>query len=675
MRKGKARRIEVMDTTLRDGEQAEGISMMPEEKRTIAQRLLETVKVDRIEVASARVSEGERRAVKAIVDYADSKGWTDRIEILGFVDGNQSVDWAKSVGARVINLLTKGSLHHCREQLRKTHAQHIDDIRRTIEYGAKNGITFNVYLEDWSGGMIGSIDYVDEHIEALRGMPVRRIMLPDTLGLLSPPQVREFVGRIVSTFPDRHFDFHGHNDYGLGTANTLEAAIAGAHGVHVTVNGMGERAGNVTLDEVVVALRDHAGVTTRVDERALSEVSRLVEVFSGRRVPANKPIVGENVFTQTAGIHADGDMKGNLYESRLTPARFGQHRTYAMGKLMGKASLDFNLQRLNITLSPEQKQQLVARIVELGDQKKSVTQSDLPFLISEVLQTRDLRVFEVKDYLSREQSRVAPYGDASRALPRQGISRDRFRRRRVRCLHAGAQEHRAAARLRAAEAARLRGENSTRRQDRRPRGNHDQVGGRHEDPWRAQRSAGRGDSGHGTRAEYDRATDAFAPGAKGKGQGALLPLAPHPLPLSKRGLMAQLGTKKSLTLAAAKEIGNAAEAKARELNFTNSIAVIDDGGNVIYQVTMDGTQTGSINVAVQKALAALRFKRSTKLFQDMVTGDKPHMAFLPGAVPVEGGLPLFVDGQIYGAIGVSGMPSDKDGIVAQAGADLAATLR
>jgi D-citramalate synthase len=398
MSKGKTRRIEVMDTTLRDGEQAEGISMMPEEKRTIAQRLLEVVKVDRIEVASARVSEGERRAVKTIVDYAESKGWTNRVEILGFVDANRSVDWAKSVGARVINLLTKGSLHHCREQLKKTHEQHLDDIRKTIEYGAKNGITFNVYLEDWSGGMIGCVDYVDEHIDALLQLPVKRILLPDTLGLLSPVQVREFVGRIIGRFPDSHFDFHGHNDYGLGTANTLEAAIAGAHGVHVTVNGMGERAGNVTLDEVVVALRDHAGIRTSVDERALSEVSKLVEVFSGRRVPPNKPIVGENVFTQTAGIHADGDMKGNLYESRLTPVRFGQHRTYAMGKLMGKASLDFNLERLNITLSPEQKQQLVARIVELGDQKKSVTQSDLPFLISEILQTRDLRVFEVKDY-------------------------------------------------------------------------------------------------------------------------------------------------------------------------------------------------------------------------------------------------------------------------------------
>ena len=139
--------------------------------------------------------------------------------------------------------------------------------------------------------------------------------------------------------------------------------------------------------------------------------------------------------------------------------------------------------------------------------------------------------------------------------------------------------------------------------------------------------------------------------------------------------MAQLGTKKSLTLAAAKEIGDAAEAKARELNFTNCIAVVDDGGNLVYLVTMDGTQVGSIHVAQEKALAALRFKRSTKLFQDMVVGDKPHMAFLPGAVPVEGGIPLFVEGQIYGAIGVSGMPSDKDGIVAQAGADFAATLR
>src|SRR4029079_1862874 len=128
------------------------------------------VKVDRIEVASARVSEGERRAVRAIIDYAESKGMTDRVEILGFVDLNKSIDWAESVGVRVINLLTKGSLHHCREQLKKTHEQHLDDIQNTVEYGGKRGFTFNVYLEDWSGGMLASPDYVFEHIAALKAI-------------------------------------------------------------------------------------------------------------------------------------------------------------------------------------------------------------------------------------------------------------------------------------------------------------------------------------------------------------------------------------------------------------------------------------------------------------------------------------------------------------------------
>src|SRR5260221_4856230 len=292
MTKAKFRRIEIMDTTLRDGEQAEGISMMPEEKRTIARRLLEAVKVDRIEVASARVSEGELRAVKAIVDYTESKGLTDRVEILGFVDLNRSVDWAESVGVRVINLLTKGSLHHCREQLKKTHQQHLDDIRKTVEYGAKRGITFNVYLEDWSGGMIGSPDYVLAHIAALAEMPgedVRRIMLPDTLGLLAPSQVRAMVEQVIKAFPGRHFDFHGHNDYGLGTANTLEAALSGVHGVHVTVNGMGERAGNVTLDEVAGGPRGHGGPGPGGGGRAPGEIRQRAGGVSRPRAPADKP--------------------------------------------------------------------------------------------------------------------------------------------------------------------------------------------------------------------------------------------------------------------------------------------------------------------------------------------------------------------------------------------------
>ena len=393
-----ARVVEVLDTTLRDGEQAEGVSLVPAEKLTIASRLLKDVKVDRIEVASARTSEGEHVAVDEIISWAESEGLTDRIEVLGFVDTKASVNWARSVGVRVINLLTKGSLRHCEEQLRRTPQQHLNDIRRTVDYGTKHGVTFNVYLEDWSSGMRDSPDYVMTHIQTIAGLPVKRIMLCDTLGILSPALARTYVGKITAAFPESHCDYHGHNDYGLATANTLEAALAGARGVHVTVNGMGERAGNTPLDEVIVSLRDHGELRTHVRERALAEVSQLVEVFSGRRIAVNKPIVGENVFTQAAGVHADGDMKGRLYESKLRPSRFGLRRTYAMGKLMGKASLEFNLQRLNISLTSEQKDQLLHRIVELGDQKRHVTTADLPFLISELLQTPELRVFEVRDY-------------------------------------------------------------------------------------------------------------------------------------------------------------------------------------------------------------------------------------------------------------------------------------
>lgn len=390
--------VEIMDTTLRDGEQTEGISIMPEEKLLIARQLIRTVKVDRIEVASARVSAGEHLAVKKIMDWAKTEGVTERVEVLGFVDHATSVDWVRQVGGRVINLLTKGSERHCREQLRKTLDQHLAEIERTLIYGVKHGIKFNIYLEDWSNGMLHSPDYVAKMVTALDTMPVHRIMLCDTLGILNTHHVREFVGTMTSLLPDRHFDYHGHNDYGMATANSLEAVLAGARGIHVTTNGLGERAGNTSLDEVIIAVNDHTDKTTNVSEKSLKDISHLVEVFTGRRIAVNKPITGDVVYTQTAGIHADGDMKGNLYESRLKPARFGRDREYAMGKLMGKASLDFNLDKLKIKLTPEQKKDVMDRIIELGDQKKVVTSEDLPFIIADVLQSPELRVFEVVDY-------------------------------------------------------------------------------------------------------------------------------------------------------------------------------------------------------------------------------------------------------------------------------------
>ena len=380
------RYIEIMDTTLRDGEQTSGVSFSASEKLTIAQILLTEVKVDRIEIASARVSDGEFEAVKKITRWAKSKHMLGKVEVLTFVDGTISIDWMVKAGAKVQNLLTKGSLNHLTHQLKKTPTQHFAEIAKVIALAKKKGIDTNVYLEDWSNGMRNSPDYVFQYLDFIATQPVKRVMLPDTLGILTPDEVTDFIGQIIPKYPGIHFDFHGHNDYDLGTANVLEAVKSGVHGIHLTVNGMGERAGNAALASAVAVLHDFLPkVKTGVVEKSLYQVSRLVETFSGFRIPDNKPIVGENVFTQTAGIHADGDKKNNLYHNDLMPERFARQRKYALGKTSGKSNIENNLAQLGIELSDSDLKKVTQRIIELGDKKEVVTQSDLPYILSDVL--------------------------------------------------------------------------------------------------------------------------------------------------------------------------------------------------------------------------------------------------------------------------------------------------
>ena len=374
-----------MDSTLRDGEQTSGVSFVPHEKLMLARMLLRDVNVDRIEVASARVSEGEREAVKMICRYAQMAGMIDRVEVLGFVDQGRSIDWIYDCGGRVINLLSKGSLKHCMQQLGKTAPEHICDIRREVSYAISKGMSVNLYLEDWSNGMKDSPDYVFQMMEGLRDCGIKRFMLPDTLGVLEPLLVSQFVRKMVDRYPDIHFDFHAHNDYDLAVANSLSAVLAGAVGLHVTVNGLGERCGNAPLSSVHVILKDHFNAETNIQENRLNEVSRLVESYSGIMVAPNQPIVGENVFTQVAGVHADGDNKDKLYCNALVPERFGRKREYALGKSSGKANIEMNLQELGLELTPEQVKKITQRITELGDRKARVTQEDLPFIVSDVL--------------------------------------------------------------------------------------------------------------------------------------------------------------------------------------------------------------------------------------------------------------------------------------------------
>lgn len=233
--------------------------------------------------------------------------------------------------------------------------------------------------------MKDSPDYVFYMMDALCKTGIKRFLLPDTLGIMNPLQCVEYMRKMVRRYPDTHFDFHAHNDYDLAVSNSLAAVLCGARGLHVTVNGLGERCGNAPLASVQVILRDHFHARTSIHENQLNDISRLVEGYSGIAISSNQPIVGENVFTQVAGVHADGDNKDNLYCNELVPERFGRKRAYALGKNSGRANIAKNLEELGLELTPEQTRKVTKRITELGDKKELVTQDDLPYIVNDVL--------------------------------------------------------------------------------------------------------------------------------------------------------------------------------------------------------------------------------------------------------------------------------------------------
>ena len=268
--------IEILDTTLRDGEQTSGVSFAVREKLSMARLLLDELHVNRIEIASARVSEGEFESVRRIAQWAAARGYLDRVEVLGFVDNGVSLKWIADAGCRVVNLLAKGSRRHCELQLRKTPQQHFADIKTAIAQATEMGIAVNIYLEDWSNGMRFSPDYVYEMVDTLKREPIRRFMIPDTLGVLNPDDCYAFCRDMVERYPELHFDFHAHNDYDLAVANVAAAVKAGVQGIHTTVNGLGERAGNAPLSSVIAVLNDHLKVRNTIVEKSINHVSRIV---------------------------------------------------------------------------------------------------------------------------------------------------------------------------------------------------------------------------------------------------------------------------------------------------------------------------------------------------------------------------------------------------------------
>lgn len=391
--------LEIMDTTLRDGEQTSGVAFSTHEKLSIARLLLEELGVDRIEIASARVSDGEFSSVQKIAQWAKQNGHIHKVEVLGFVDGFTSLNWIKNAGCEVINLLTKGSLKHCTYQLKKTPEEHVAAVKEVISKAAEMGLSVNIYLEDWSNGMRDSEDYVFYMVDQLKDTAIKRFMLPDTLGILNPTESYNYCKKMIDRYPGLHFDFHAHNDYDFAVANVYEAVRAGVTGIHTTINGLGERAGNAPMSSVLAVLHDHLNITTNLKEENINSVSKVVETYSGIRIPQNKPVIGENVFTQVAGVHADGDNKKNLYFNELLPERFGRMRQYALGKTSGKANILKNLQQLGIVLDEDMMAKVTQRVIELGDRKELVSLDELPYIVSDVIKNeQDNQSIKILNY-------------------------------------------------------------------------------------------------------------------------------------------------------------------------------------------------------------------------------------------------------------------------------------
>jgi D-citramalate synthase len=244
--------------------------------------------------------------------------------------------------------------------------------------------------------MKDSENYVYFLMDALKTENIKRFMLPDTLGILNPEETNKFCKKMIERYPNLHFDFHAHNDYDLAVANVFEAVKAGVKGVHTTVNGLGERAGNAPLTSVLAVLHDHLKIKTNLREDKAYALSKMVETYSVF-VFRTTSHLSEKMYHAGCGVHADG-VKRNLYFNDLLPERFGRERQYALGKTSGKANIVKNLQQLGVDLDEEILRKVTERVIELGDKKQFTSMEDLPYIVSDVLNEQEEQSIKMINY-------------------------------------------------------------------------------------------------------------------------------------------------------------------------------------------------------------------------------------------------------------------------------------
>ncbi|HOC77413.1 MAG TPA: homocitrate synthase family protein [Methanofastidiosum sp.] len=369
------KKIIVYDTTLRDGEQTPGICFTPDEKIEIAVKLDE-LGVPQIEAGFPVVSDGERRAIRNIMKQSLNS------EILALTRTIKSdIDVALSCDVDGIITFIGSSDLHLKYKLKMTREQALSKAVEAVEYGKSHGLFVAFTAEDSTRT---DLDFILDLFRAATDAGADRVHIADTTGSIRPMGMKYLITQIKNNI-DNTIGIHCHDDFGLAVANSLAAFEAGAMAISTTVNGIGERAGNASLEEIIMNLRMLYGIEMPFKYEVLYELSRLVEKYTTMPVPKNKAIVGDNVFSHESGIHVSAIRSEPLTYEPYTPEFVGQKRKIILGKHCGMSSIEYKLDELGLSVPESEKEILILKIKEMAERGAKVGDKEFKNMVQEVL--------------------------------------------------------------------------------------------------------------------------------------------------------------------------------------------------------------------------------------------------------------------------------------------------